>query len=135
MSLGARVGIAFFGLLVVLTVAAVIAVSTEDPKPSTPTNPGPTSSARTMPPVDEPPLEPAPTVTSIAIGDGLDPPPSTPAPPPVVTHVVPVTPSPPANTPPPFTSAPVTKPKASKPAASGPPRSLGGAPPPNPYAH
>ncbi|HVH44191.1 MAG TPA: hypothetical protein VM925_17690 [Labilithrix sp.] len=109
MSLGARVGIAAVGgVVVILTAAAVIAVSTEDPK-----QPVPTASARPRPTVPATATAlPEPAPTSVSIGDPTDD--YQPAPPPVVPTPV------------------IVKPKI-KPTPSAPASLKASSPPPNPY--
>jgi hypothetical protein len=104
-----RIGLSVVGaLVVVLTAAAVIAVSTEDPKRPTP------SATFTAPPPPPPAVEPAPS--TISIGDPID----------DVAPTTSVTPTPPTPK-----ASPRPKPAAGAPAA---PASLRGmAPPPNPY--
>jgi len=114
-SVAARVGMAAVGVLVVmLTAAAVIAVSTDDPKPAAPR-------ATVEPPAPSVDTVTEPVPTAIMIGDPVD-------------DTVEELPPEPANT---TTAAPATaaspKPKP-KPTTPAPPASLKGmAPPPNPY--
>ncbi len=112
-SLGVRVGLAVVGALVVaLTAAAVIAVSTEDPK----TAPTTTATATPSAPIT---TRPAPTPSSV--GDVIDDLPPTPTPLPAVAPV-------PAPVPTPI-AAPKPRPRVAVP----PPSMQRFAPPPNPY--
>ena len=122
-SLAARVGMAAVGgVIVLLTAAAVIAVSTEDPKPPAP------SATVTAQPTLSVTTEPDPAPSAISIGDPVDPIDELPETPPPATAAAHVTqgaaPAPPKPKPKPATTS--TTPAA--------PASLKGmAPPPNPY--
>jgi hypothetical protein len=118
-SLAVRVGLALVGgVVVLLTAAAVIAVSTEEPKHTAPTTPVtaapvPTETATAT-------AEPAPAPTTV-IGDPID------EPPPVATTAKPKRPAPTQP------AAPVQKasPTSTTPATPASLKAL--APPPNPY--
>lgn len=128
MSLAARIGLSILGALVVLaTAAAVILVSTEDPRPPAPALAAPIPPSPEPAPTIDP--SPPPPATMISIGD-----------PPVddAVEVLPAdtTPAPSASAPAPSAPAPsaaVAKPtpKVQAPAAPASLRAI--APPPNPY--
>ncbi len=118
-SVGLRLLGALIGIVVVaLTGAAVIAVSTEEPARPRPVVAPSASAVETA---ATPP--PAPTPTTITIGDPIDPPAGSATAPPTVT-AAPIVPAP-APTP-----APAPKPRV-RPTATG--GGGGVAPPPNPY--